>query len=137
MNGAKTTRGTLTGTVAGALVSSVVAVTASGPAAGAPHADALPASGQVYPLRPSPALAGDARSEIQDLLAQISDLDNNWESLTQAQRQQRFTQLQQQAAIAQQDSQNVPPGQQPEVLGMLGLAIARLLDVGRKVRQGN
>ncbi|MEE6175443.1 hypothetical protein [Mycobacterium sp. 050134] len=71
---------------------------------------------------------------MQDLLAQISDLDDNWEGLTPAQRQQRFKGLQDQVTVVQRDAQALPPGQQLEVEGMLMSAIMRLLDIGRKMR---
>ncbi len=127
MNG---TQRTLSRTVGAALTAGLILTPA------AAHADAPgpSAAGHLYPLRPPPALAGDARSEVQDLLGQISDLDDNWESLSQAQRQQKFKGLQDQVTIVQRDAQSLPPGQQLEVEGMLMSAIMRLLDIGRKMR---
>ena len=47
-----------------------------------------------YPLQPSPALQSDPKSEVQELLRQISELDDSWDSLTPAQRNQRIAGLQ-------------------------------------------
>ena len=90
-----------------------------------------------YPLAPPPALQGDPKSEVQDLLRQISDLDDSWDSLTPAQRQQRLAGLQQFLPTVDKDVQNLPPDQRPEVEGMLGLAVIRLLDLVRKAQGPN
>jgi hypothetical protein len=69
---------------------------------------------------------------VEELLRQTSDLDDNYESLTPAQRNQRIAGLQQQVTIVQNDVNNLPPEQRPEVQGMLGLAVIKLADILRK-----
>ncbi len=93
---------------------------------------AQPALSHFYPLQPASGLQSDPRSEVQELLRQISDLDASWDSLTPAQRNQRIAGLQQQVTTVQRDVQNLPPDQRPEVQGMLGLAVIRLADILRK-----
>jgi hypothetical protein len=105
-------------------------------AAGPAYAEvtARPAVTHAYPLRPPPALQADPRSEVQELLRQISELDDQWDGLTPAQRNQRIAGLQQQVTVVQNDVNNLPPEQKPEVQGMLGVAILRLADILRKER---
>jgi hypothetical protein len=91
-----------------------------------------PVLGHFYPLQPPPALQSDPKSEVQELLRQISELDDSWDSLTPAQRNQRIAGLQQQVTKVQNEVQNLPPEQRPEVQAMLGLAIVRLADILRK-----
>ncbi len=98
---------------------------------------AQPAPSHLHPLQPPPAPPADPRAEVQELLRQISELDDQWDSLTPAQRQQRFTGLQQQVTVVDRDTRNLPPDQQPEIEGMLGLAIIRLLDLTRKAQGPN
>jgi hypothetical protein len=100
-------------------------------------ATAQPAPSRFYPLQPPPGPQPDPRAEVQDLLRQISDLDDSWDSLTPAQRQQRFAALQQFLPTVDRDVRNLPPDQQPEVEGMLGMAIIRLLDLTRKAQGPN
>ena len=95
---------------------------------------AHPAVADVYPLRPPPALQSDPKSEVQELLRQISELDDQWDGLTPAQRNQRIAGLQQQVTVVQNDVNDLPPDQRPEVQGMLGVAIVRLADILRKER---
>lgn len=95
------------------------------------------AATRAEPLLPTPAahiLQSDPKSEVQELLRQISELDDNWDSLTPAQRQQRIAGLEQQVTTVQRDLQDLPPDQRPEVEGMLGLAIIRLADLLRKAQ---
>ena len=89
-----------------------------------------PAPSHFYPLQPPPS--ADPRAEVEELLRQISDLDDNYEGLTPAQRNQRIAGLQQQVTKVQNDVQGLPPEQQPEVQGMLGLAVIKLADILRK-----
>ncbi|MGO9380817.1 MAG: hypothetical protein ACLP4W_01670 [Mycobacterium sp.] len=96
-----------------------------------------PALSHFYPQQPPAAPQGDPKSEVQDLLRQISDLDDSWDSLTPAQRQQRLAGLQQFLPTVDRDVQNLPPDQRPEVEGMLGLAVVRLLDLVRKAQGPN
>jgi hypothetical protein len=93
---------------------------------------AQPAHSHFYPLQPSPGLQSDPESEVQELLRQISELDDSWDSLSPAQRNQRIAGLQQQVTTVQRDVQNLPPDQRPEVQGMLGVAVIRLADILRK-----
>jgi hypothetical protein len=55
-----------------------------------------------------------------------------WDSLTPARRNQRIAGLQQQVTKLQNEVQNLPPEQRPEVRAMLGLAVVRLADILRK-----
>lgn len=100
------------------------------------HAEvtAQPAPGHFHPLQPPPAPPTDARSEVQELLRQTSELDDQWNGLTPAQRNQRLTALQQQATTVQNDVNNLPPDQKPEVQGMLTLAVIRLANILGKMR---
>ena len=90
---------------------------------------AQPSLGHFYPLQPPPS---DPRAEVQELLRQISELDDNWDSFTPAQRNQRIAGLQQQVTIVQNEVDGLPPDQRPEVQGMLGLAVIKLADILRK-----
>jgi hypothetical protein len=110
--------------VAGLLAGTLVSV---GPAQA--EVTAPPALGHFYPLQPPPS---DPRAEVQELLNQVSELDDNYESLTPAERNQRIAGLQRQVTIVQNDVNNLPPDQQPEVQGMLGLAVIKLADILRK-----
>ena len=98
---------------------------------------AQPAPSHFYPLQPPPGPPADPKAEVQDLLRQISDLDDSWDGLTPAQRQQRLAGLQQYLPTVDRDVRNLPPDQQPEVEGMLGLAVIRLLDLLRKAQGPN
>ncbi|MCV7090845.1 hypothetical protein [Mycobacterium interjectum] len=100
------------------------------------HAEvtAQPALSHFHPLQPPPGAPTDARSEVQELLRQTSELDDQWNGLDPAQRNQRLTALQQQATTVQNDVNNLPPDQKPEVQGMLTLAVVRLADVLGKMR---
>jgi hypothetical protein len=92
-----------------------------------------PAVGQFHPLQPPPAPA-DARSEVAELLRQTSELDDQWNDLPPAQRNQRLAALQQQATAVQNDVNNLPSDQKPEVQGMLMLAVIRLANILGKMR---
>lgn len=93
-----------------------------------------PALGHFQPLQPPPAPPVDARAEVAELLRQTSELDDQWNGLSQAQRNQRLTALQQQATAVQNDVNNLPPDQKPEVQGMLMLAVFRLANILGKMR---
>lgn len=95
---------------------------------------AQPALSHVRPLQPPPAPPTDARFQVQELLRQTSELDDQWNDLTPAQRSQRLTALQQQATAVQNDVNNLPPDQKPEVQGMLTLAVIRLANILGKMR---
>ena len=83
-------------------------------------------------LSPVQSLGSDPRSEVQELLRQISDLDDSWDGLSPPQRNQRIAGLQQQVTKVQQDVQSLPPDQRPEVQAMLGTAVIRLANILRK-----
>lgn len=93
-----------------------------------------PTLDHAFPLQPPPGPQADARAEVQELLRQISELDDQWNGLSQAQRNQRIAGLQQQVTVVDRDTRNLPPDQQPEVQGMLGVAILRLADIMGKMR---
>ncbi len=95
---------------------------------------AQPALSHFHPLQPPPAPPTDARAEVQELLRQTTELDDQWNGLTPAQRSQRLTALQQQATAVQNDVNNLPPDQKPEVQGMLTLAVIRLANILGKMR---
>jgi hypothetical protein len=115
---------------AAGLIAGALAMAGPAPAEATAH-EAVTHSG---PLRPPPALQADPKSEVQELLRQISELDDQWDGLTPAQRNQRIAGLQQQVTVVQNDVNNLPPEQKPEVQGMLGVAILRLADILRKER---
>ncbi len=85
------------------------AVLAAGPARA--QVTAQPAPSNFHPLQPPPApdSQSDARSEVEELQRQVSDLHDSWDGLTPEQRQQRLTGLQQQATRVSNDVQNLPP----------------------------
>ncbi|VBA58983.1 hypothetical protein LAUMK41_03255 [Mycobacterium attenuatum] len=115
--------------VAGLLASTLLAVAPA-------HAEvaARPLPIQVHPLQPAPRVEPDPRSEVQELLQQISDLDDNWDGLTPQQRQQRVAQLQQQVTVVDRDTRNLPADQQPEVQAMLSMAVVKLVDLVMKAQ---
>lgn len=91
-----------------------------------------PVISHFYPLQPSPAFQSDPKWEVQELVRQISELDDSWDSLTPAQRNERIAGLQRQVTRVQNEVQNLPREQRPEVQASLGLAIVRLADILRK-----
>jgi FtsZ-interacting cell division protein ZipA len=100
------------------------------------HAEvtAQPALSHFHPLQPPPGAPTDARSEVQELLRQTSELDDQWNGLSQPQRNERLAALQQQATRVQNDVNNLSPDQKPEVQGMLTLAVIRLANILGKMR---
>jgi hypothetical protein len=90
---------------------------------------AQPALSHFYPLQPTPSPQPDARSEVQELGRQISDLHDSWDSLTPEQRNQRIAQLQQQVTTVDKDVRNLPPGQRGEVEAMLLPSAIELADL--------
>jgi hypothetical protein len=77
--------------------------------------------------------SGDPRAEVEQLQQQTSELHAAWDSLSPAQRQQQLAQLQRQAVVVQNDVQNLPPDQRPEVQARLGVVTLELADILRKV----
>lgn len=121
--------------IAGLAITALVA-SGLGLAAGTAQAEvtAQPALSRFYPLQPSPS---DPRSEVQELLRQTTELHDNWDSLSQDQRNQQLNQLQHQATTAQKDIQNVPPDQRPEVEAMLWQAVGELADLLGRAQSPN
>jgi hypothetical protein len=101
------------------------------PAPARAEVTAQPALSHFHPLQPP---GPDARSEVQELLRQISELDDQWNGLSPAERNRRIAGLQQQVTTVDRDTRNLPPDQQPEVQGMLTLAVIRLADIMGKMR---
>lgn len=87
---------------------------------------------QLFPLQPPPIPGSDAKGEVQELLRQINELDDNWDSFSPAERNRRIAGLQQQVTVVQRDAATLPPDQQPEVEGMLSVAALRLANILRK-----
>jgi hypothetical protein len=104
------------------------AIATANPVHAATNPQVHPATG--YALQPPPQ--SDPRGEVQELLRQITELDDNWNGLTPAQRNQRIAGLQQQVTRVQNDVNALPPDQRPEVQGMLGVAVIKLADILRK-----
>lgn len=75
----------------------------------------------------------DAQSDVQELQRQTSELHANWDNLSQAQRSQQLSQLQRQATIVQDEVNNLPPEQQPEIQARLTAVTFELADILRKV----
>lgn len=98
------------------------------------HAEvtAHPLPVRVYPLQPN--LGSDLRSEVRDLLQQISDLDDSWDNITPEARQQRLAQLQQQVTIVDKETRGLPAEQQPQVQAMLGMAVIKLANILRRAQ---
>ena len=94
---------------------------------------AQPAHSTFYPLEP-PGQTSDPRSEVQELLRQTTDLHDSWDNLTPDQRNQRLTQLQQQATTVDRDIQNLPADQRAEVQAMLWQAVAQLAELVMKAQ---
>lgn len=87
------------------------------------HTERLP------PAAASPSLAVDPKAEVEELLRQATELDDNWDNLTPAQRNQQIAALRQQADTVQREVDNLPPNEQPEVQGMLNLVALRLAHI--------
>jgi len=113
--------------VAGALL-------AAGPAKA--EAPAQPAPTQFNPLRPSLPL-GDPMAEADDLQRQIADLDNSWDSLTPAQRNQRIKGLQDLVTQVDLDSRNLPQDQKAGVDAILLPSLGHLAALVMKAQGPN
>jgi hypothetical protein len=113
--------------VAGALL-------AAGPAKA--EAPAPPALTQFNPLRPSLPL-GDPMAEADDLQRQIADLDNSWDSLNPAQRNQRIKGLQDLVTQVDLDSRNLPQDQKAGVDAILLPSLGHLAALVMKAQGPN
>src|SRR5277367_3932621 len=74
---------------------------------------AQPALTHFYPLRPSLPLS--PQSDAEGVRRQIADLDGAWDSLSPAQRNQRFTQIQQSLTNLDFETRNLPQDQKAGV----------------------
>lgn len=83
-------------------------------------------------LRPSVPLS--PQSDAEDVRRQIADLDAAWDSLSPAQRNQRFTQIQQSLTKLDFETQNVPQEQKAGVDGILLPSLVNLANLYRKAR---
>ena len=66
----------------------------------------------------TPAWA-DPVSDVQELQQQVSDLHDNWDTLTPQQRSQRLAQLQSLVTTVDQETRDLPPDQKAAVEGPL------------------
>lgn len=103
------------------------------------EATAQPALGHFYPVRPAPrgptpSLGSDAMADPQELRRQISDLDQNWDTLTPEERNQRIAQLQQQVTRMDEESRNLPQAKKPAVDVILLPSLVQLADLLRKAQ---
>ena len=124
--------------IAGFAATAALVASGWGLAAGTAQAEltAQAALSHFYPLQPPPG-PSDPRSEVQELLQQTTDLHDSWDSLAPQDRNQRLTQLQHQATTVQNDIQNLPPDQRPEVQAMLWQAVTELADLLGKAQSPN
>ncbi|CNJ57741.1 Uncharacterised protein [Mycobacterium tuberculosis] len=74
------------------------------------------------------------QSDAEDVRRQIADLDAAWDSLSPAQRNQRFTQIQQSLTKLDFETQNVPQEQKAGVDGILLPSLVNLANLYRKAR---
>ena len=102
------------------------------------HADmmAAPAQAHFYPLQPpaGPVVDPDPLVAVQDFQRHISDLHDNWDTLSPDERNRRLKALQQEAPLVDAETRNLPPGQQLQVEGMLLSATLQLADLLRRMR---
>lgn len=118
--------------VAGLLAGALGTVPAQAQAAPAPALSHFYPQQPALPQQPPPGPSADPRAEVQELLRQVSDLDDNWDRLSPPQRNQRIAGLQQQVTKVQNDINALPADQRPEVQGMLSVAVLRLANILRK-----
>lgn len=102
------------------------------------HADMMagPAPAHFYPLQPppGPVVDPDPVVAVQNFQAHISDLHDNWDTLSPDERNRRLKALQQEAPMVDAETRNLPPGQQLQVEGMLLSAMFQLTDLLRRMR---
>jgi hypothetical protein len=84
------------------------------------------------PLQPSFTLS--PQSDAEEVRREIADLDASWDSLTPAQRNQRFTQIQQGLTNLDFETRNMPQDQKAGVDGILLPSLISLGNLYRKVR---
>jgi hypothetical protein len=93
---------------------------------------AQPALTHLNPLRPSLSLS--PQSDAEDVRRQIADLDAQWDSLTPAQRNQRFTQIQNALTNLDFETRNMPQDQKAGVDLILLPALGSLASMYARVR---
>jgi hypothetical protein len=93
---------------------------------------AQPALSHFYPLQPSFSLS--PQSDAEDVRQQIADLDAAWDSLTPAQRNQRFAQIQQSLTNLDFETRNMPQDQKSGVDVILLPSLMNLGNLYRRVR---
>ncbi len=93
---------------------------------------ASPALTYFQPLRPSLPLS--PQSDAEDVRRQIADLDAQWDSLTPAQRDQRFKQIQNSLTNLDFETRNVPQDQKAGVDLILLPALGSLGSLYQRVR---
>ncbi|MGB9224623.1 hypothetical protein [Mycobacterium sp.] len=88
------------------------------------------------PAQAQPSFPLSPQSDAQDVRQQIADLDAAWDSLTPAQRNQRFTQIQQGLTKLDFETRNVPQDQKAGVDLILLPALGNLGSLYQRVRNG-
>jgi hypothetical protein len=92
---------------------------------------AQPALG-LYPQQPAFSLS--PQSDAEEVRREIADLDAAWDSLTPAERNQRFTQIQQGLTKLDFETQNMPQDQKAGVDLILWPSLISLGNLYRKIR---
>ncbi|MGO9510651.1 MAG: hypothetical protein ACLPXZ_26210 [Mycobacterium sp.] len=88
------------------------------------------------PAQAQPSFPLSPQSDAEDVRQQIADLDAAWDSLTPAQRNQRFTQIQQGLTKLDFETRNVPQDQKAGVDLILLPALGNLGSLYQRVRNG-
>jgi hypothetical protein len=89
---------------------------------------------QPAPIHLQPSVPLSPQSDAEDVRRQISDLDAAWDSLTPAQRNDRFTQIQQSLTKLDFETQNMPQNQKAGVDGILLPSLMNLASLYRKAK---
>jgi len=93
---------------------------------------AQPALTHFYPQQPAFSLS--PQSDAEDVRREIADLDAAWDSLSPAERNQRFTQIQQGLTKLDFETQNMPQDQKAGVDLILWPSLISLGNLYRKIR---
>ncbi len=91
-----------------------------------------PTPSHFYPLQPSFSLS--PQSDAEEVRREIADLDAAWDSLSQQERNQRFTQIQQGLTKLDFETRNMPQDQKAGVDGILLPSLISLANMYRKIR---
>jgi hypothetical protein len=91
-----------------------------------------PATTHFHPLQPSSPLS--PQSDAEDVRRQIADLDAAWDSLTPAQRNERFTQIQQSLTNLDFETRNMPQDQKAGVDLVLLPSLMNLGNLYRRIK---